>query len=189
MTRLANVTAIILCGGQGRRMGGSDKPLMLHEGRRLIEHIADIVAPLCGEVLISANRNEDTYRTFGEVIADRQPDRGPLEGMAACLHRAQTPWAFVCPGDAPGLSTDVVRRLYQTTINKSVKVTVAHDGSRRQHLHLLLATELADAIDDYLGSGGRSVHGWLDSREAAEVNMADLSGNFVDLDQPGDLDK
>ena len=52
-----------------------------------------------------------------------------------------------------------------------------------------MATELADAIDDYLGSGGRSVHGWLDSREAAEVNMADLSGNFVDLDQPGDLDK
>ena len=40
-----SITAVVLAGGQGNRMGGQDKGLLAFHGRPLIEHILDGLRP------------------------------------------------------------------------------------------------------------------------------------------------
>lgn len=81
-------TALILCGGRATRMGGVDKPLQPFQGRALVSHVIDRVAPQTGgRILISANRHLDDYRRLGHpVLPDPLPDfPGPLAGILAGL--------------------------------------------------------------------------------------------------------
>lgn len=109
---VAGVTGIVLCGGRGRRLQGADKPLMHWRGEALAAQVVRRLRPQVAGMLISANRNLDAYRRLAPVVADALPGhQGPLAGIAAALERCATPWAGVCPGDAPLIPQDLVRRL------------------------------------------------------------------------------
>ena len=84
---LQDLTAVILAGGRGRRMGGSDKGLVELEGRPLIAHILNVIAPQVGTVLINANRNAKQYEAFGYPVVSDTLDgfQGPLAGFG-CHH-------------------------------------------------------------------------------------------------------
>ena len=65
------LTGVILAGGQGRRMGGQDKGLVLFRGIPLYQHVLQRLRPQVDIVMISANRNLDRYQSSGcRVISD-----------------------------------------------------------------------------------------------------------------------
>jgi molybdopterin-guanine dinucleotide biosynthesis protein A len=182
-----SLTAIILCGGAGRRMGGRDKPLLDLDGKPFVAWIAQRLNDRVSHVIISANRNLEAYAGLGEVIPDDGEGRGPLEGIATCAGHCRTPFLFVCPGDAPHLDAAVVDRLAQAQKKTDAPAVVASDGSRRQNLHLLMKSNQGIRIRRYLESGRRSVSGWLDEIGAVAVEMPDLAGSFRDYDSSDDL--
>lgn len=175
------VTAVVLCGGSGRRFAGRDKPLEPLAGRPLVGHVLARLQNQVGAVVISANRNLAAYAQFGyPVVADQLADRGPLAGIQAALsvlgsgvdEAADDQWLFVCPGDAPLLPTDLTERL-RAGLTGSSEIAVPHDGERAQHLFMLLQRSAAEEIGSYLEQGGRSVNGWLAGREVVEVSVPD----------------
>ena len=112
---VAGVTGIVLCGGRGRRLQGADKPLMQWRGEALAAQVVRRLRPQVAGMLISANRNLNAYRRLAPVVADALPGhQGPLAGIAVALERCATPWAAVCPGDAPLIPRDLVQRLAAT---------------------------------------------------------------------------
>lgn len=81
-------TALLLAGGQARRMGGVDKGLQTLHGQPLAAHVLASLAAQSqppARCLISANRHLDAYAALGwPVLADAEPDYpGPLAGIAA----------------------------------------------------------------------------------------------------------
>jgi molybdopterin-guanine dinucleotide biosynthesis protein A len=187
MVESAAITAIVLCGGHGSRMGGRDKPLLEHVGRPMIAHITDALNGAVACVLISANRNLEAYGDFGRVVEDELSDQGPLAGIASCLQQCATEFAFICPGDAPSLDASLVQRLAQALGASDARVAVVHDGQRRQNLHLLMHADVQSEIASYLASGARSVKDWLESMATIDVDCADIAACFADIDAPGDL--
>jgi molybdopterin-guanine dinucleotide biosynthesis protein A len=181
------VTAIVLCGGRGSRMGGRDKPLLEYHGDPIVAHIVDALHGSVAGVLISANRNLKTYGRYGTVVKDELIDHGPLSGIATCLRRCDTEYAFICPGDAPNLDPSMIQRLAQALSSSDTMAAVAHDGQQRQNLHLLLRANAQPDIDAYLTTGGRSVRGWLESAATIEVNCADIAASLTDFDSLEDL--
>lgn len=181
------ITAIVLCGGQGCRMGGRDKPLLEYRGEPIVAHICSALQGSVSAVLISANRNRDKYRSYGAVVADELDDAGPLSGIASCLKHCRTRYAFVCPGDAPNLDGSMVGRLAAALEQADTMAAVAHDGARAQNLHLLLHSNLQEDIAAYLDAGSRSVRGWLDAVAAVVMDCSDLAQSFADIDKPADL--
>ncbi len=72
----SDVTAVILAGGQGRRMGGQDKGLLDFGGRLMIEIIIEALENQRIDIVINANRNQSTYQSYGyPVISDDLKDR------------------------------------------------------------------------------------------------------------------
>lgn len=165
------VTGLILAGGQGSRMGGRDKGLVVYRGRPLIDQVIERIAPQVDELLISANRNLDDYAQRGyRIVTDTPPDfQGPLAGVLAGLRAASHEWVLAAPCDMPHLPDELVARLLGAVQGHSI--VVAADGSRTHPAVMLIHTSLADRLAAYLQSGKRSIHGFQES-------MGFVSGNF-----------
>jgi molybdenum cofactor guanylyltransferase len=192
----ADITGVILCGGEARRMSGVNKSLELLDGTPLVAHVHARLAPQVARVLISANRSPDAYAMYGDrVVPDVTPGQGPLGGLSAVLGavmdaaqaHAATPYLFACPGDAPFLDRSLVQRLADALNDRNADVAVPHDGTRAQHLFLLMRTALQPALTSYLDTGARSVHGWLDTQRVRVVNADDIAVSFTNLNTPQEL--
>lgn len=181
------VTVVILAGGQGSRMGGADKGLVDYQGRPLIEWALDALRPQVNTVLISANRNLDTYAAYGhQVLPDTLPDYpGPLAGVLAALESIETGWLVVVPCDTPHLPADLVARLQQAASQAEVPLAVAADDARTHHTCFIVHADQRAALAAYLANGGRAVRHWQAGLPSVAVTF-DAAG-FANFNQPDDL--
>ena len=152
-----NITAVVLAGGRGRRLGGQDKGLLEIDGRPLIEHILELVTPQVTAVIINANRNQPIYSSYGHpVISDNMTDyQGPLAGFAAALSVCNTDYIITLPCDGPFVPGDLVNRLSAAIEENDADLAVAHDGERMQPVYALIPRSLLGSLQDFLDDGDR----------------------------------
>ncbi|MCA9246683.1 MAG: molybdenum cofactor guanylyltransferase [Planctomycetales bacterium] len=110
-----NRGAIILCGGKSTRMGAS-KAWLRWGDETMLARIVRILAPLGERVVVVAAEGQTLPELPAEIIVarDRNPDRGPLEGLAAGLRALPTDCdtVYVSGCDTPLLRADFVERLF-----------------------------------------------------------------------------
>lgn len=182
------VSAVVLAGGDGRRMQGADKGLITLAGQRLIDQIVQALAQQCHTVLISANRNLDSYRSTGlEVIPDTFPERrGPLAGVASVLPHVQTPLLLCVPCDSPFISNDLCRRLQTALCSAQRPIVVAHDGEKLQPAFCLLRVSVLPGLESYLDGGGRKLDAWYEQLGYLSVDFSDRPEMFININRPED---
>ena len=100
---LLDVTLAILAGGQGRRLGGVPKGLLLRDGRPLLAHLLTLAPRFADSVLVTSY--PEPYQHFGvRTVADVVAQRGAPGGVHAALATARTPWVQVVAADMPFVS-------------------------------------------------------------------------------------
>jgi molybdopterin-guanine dinucleotide biosynthesis protein A len=187
-----NITAVILAGGLGRRMGGVDKGLQLIHGKPMVQQVLNRLQHQVGKVLINANRHLDEYKGFSVPICSDSISgyAGPLAGIQAALLHTTTPYLVSVPCDSPLLPKDLVTRLasamHQHTADAAVAVTGDPDQVQRHPVFLLLKSELRNSLERYLGSGGRKVDDWLASLKCIDVQFDDEMA-FTNVNTPEDI--
>lgn len=145
MTQAFDVTALILAGGQGQRMGGVDKGLQEYHSQPMVEHMLQLVSPVVSEVMISANRNLERYQAFtSKVFCDVSPWQGigPLAGLYSILEAVNTSHLLVVPCDTPCLSEQALLKLISSARNAPAKIHFLESASGRQPLHAILPVAL-----------------------------------------------
>ena len=165
------ITAMVLAGGRGSRMGGADKglqnfngiPLALHtlmrlqmqEGQRL------------GDFMINANRNLGAYEAFGvPVWPDNLADfPGPLGGFLTGLERCETPYLLTVPCDTPRLPLDLAERMATAFDDPATEIAMAaapeNDGQlRTQPVFCLMPVGLLESLTQFTQDGGRKIDAW-----------------------------
>ena len=148
----AEITGLILAGGQGQRMGGSDKGLIDLDGRPLIAYVIARLAPQVSTILISANRNPAHYAALGgaAILPDEVADYpGPLAGILSGLRAATTPWLAVVPCDSPFLPLNLVSRL-AGQVPSSQAIAVIRAGGELQPVFALIPTALHASLAEFL---------------------------------------
>ncbi len=191
MSMPEQITAVILAGGRGRRMGGVDKGLVEFNGRPLIEHVIAAIEGQVRTLMINANRNLVRYQTFGlPVIADSLNDyQGPLAGFLAAMEMAQTPYIVTVPCDGPLLADDLVERLVQARERDAAEIAVAHDGQRMQPVYALIPIALKQSLQDYLAGGDRKIDLWYARHRVALADFSDLPSTFVNINTEEERDR
>jgi molybdopterin-guanine dinucleotide biosynthesis protein A len=195
----AEITGLVLAGGQGRRMGGQDKGLILLEGQAMAQRCAQRLAPQVQCVAISANRHLETYAAWGYPVWPDAPAEfaGPLAGFLAGLTQASTPWVVCVPCDSPFFPTDLVARLCAAQAQEGADVAVvravsdAHESRpQRQPVFCLLPTRLADDLRAFMAQGGRKIDAWLQGHACAEaVYPPEDAPAFFNFNRPEDLSR
>jgi molybdopterin-guanine dinucleotide biosynthesis protein A len=184
--RPGDVTAVVLCGGAGSRLGVTDKTLLPVLGRPLISYTVEALAPQVGELVLACGRDPAPYAALDyRVVTDATPGEGPLGGVAAALRQVGSAWTLVYPGDAPFPDPALVQRLGPTA--RAAGVAVPRTGSQRQNLVLLLARSRAAELVSFYETGGRAVREWLDDLGVEGVDMSDAAGSFLNVNTPADL--
>lgn len=180
------ISAVILAGGQGRRMGGCDKGLTTLCGRPLVAHVRERLVGHVAELLISANRHFDEYRAMGcRVVNDREGGyQGPLMGIWSGMLAATRPWVVIVPCDSPSLPWDLVPRL-AVGIGEH-DIAVAHDGERAHPVVALIRRSLTEDLAVALASGERKVGRWYARHACCHVDFSDCPEAFANLNRPED---
>lgn len=185
-----DVTALILAGGAGRRVGGSDKGLIQWQGRPLVEHVVGRIAPQAGSVLISCNRNLLRYRKIAACITDQRPGfPGPLAGIAVAAGAVKTEFLLLTPCDTPLLPLDLVAKLKAPLMgaNSNVDIAYAHDGVREQYLCAIIRTSLLAGAENCLNQGIHAVKHWYAKEATAAVYFADQTHAFANFNRIEDI--
>ena len=165
------ITAMVLAGGRGSRMGGADKglqnfngiPLALHTLMRLQMQEGKRV----GDFMINANRNLGAYEAFGvPVWPDNMADfPGPLGGFLTGLERCETPYLLTVPCDTPRLPLDLAERMAAAFDDPTTEIAMAaapeEDGQlRTQPVFCLMPVGLLESLTQFTQEGGRKIDAW-----------------------------
>lgn len=97
---ISSIGALILAGGQNRRMNGWHKALLPLYGRTLLEHLAAVFSGF-DEKLIATDMPELAKLAGFTQIADEIPGLGPLGGLSAALTACRSKALVVCACDMP----------------------------------------------------------------------------------------
>ena len=191
MNHRPDITAVILAGGRGSRMGGKDKGLVDFHGKPLIQHVITAIAPQVQHVVINANRNLTDYQGFGyPVIRDSMSDyQGPLAGILAAMQCITTPDLVTVPCDGPMLPGDLVARLIAAREREAAEIAVADDGKRLQPVYALIPARLSHSLEAYLDGGDRKIDLWYARHRLARADFSDAPGTFVNINTPEERDK
>lgn len=182
----ASVCALVLAGGQGRRMGGVDKGLQLFHGRTLtaiaLERLRLQAGGAPGQIAISANRSLALYAAMDvPVWPDTVADfAGPLAGFLGALRQCRQRFDYVLsvPCDSPRFPLDLLQRLSQGMVEQQADIAmplapeIQPDGSVRLHpqpVFCLMRTHLADSLQAFMDAGGRKIGAWTASHRQTKV--------------------
>ena len=183
-----DITAVILAGGQGRRMGGQDKGLIEFNGRPLVATLIDCLQPQIDRILINANRNRDRYQTFGYPVVNDQLDdyQGPLAGFASAMSAVETDFIVTVPCDGPSLGKDYVSTFIDGQTASGAAICVANDGERLQPVHALIKVDLLDSLKAFLDSGERKIDRWYAMHDFVSIDFSHGADMFRNINTPSD---
>ena len=179
----SDITAVVLAGGRGSRMGGVDKGLQNFNGMPLALYTLMRLQPQVGQLMVIANRNLAAYEAFGAPVwPDGLSDyAGPLAGFLTALERCETQWLLTAPCDTPLFPADLAQRLARAAGDAGAEIAMAaareEDGQLRpQPVFCLMRHELLESLAQYTGNGGRKIDTWTAQHRTI----------VVPFDAPGD---
>ena len=106
-----NISAVLLAGGESRRMG-KDKATILFHGKLLWQIQLETLRRLKpAEILVSARTDPSWRPADVQFVADDLPSRGPLSGIAASLAQMRTAHLFALAIDMPFMSEQYLKFL------------------------------------------------------------------------------
>ncbi|WP_113703164.1 molybdenum cofactor guanylyltransferase [Nonomuraea lactucae] len=174
--------AVILAGGEARRLGGVDKPGLAVGGRTLLERVVRAV-PGAGRVVVVGPEREMPGVVF---TREDPPGGGPVPALRAGLREVTAPWLVLLAGDLPFLGPSHVAALLEASgggaVDEGGAVAVDGDGREQWLLGAWDAGVLRAALDGY---AGRSLHGLLAPLVAARVALPGRA--WFDCDTMDDL--
>ncbi len=192
-TQVLKPGAIILAGGQSRRMG-TDKALLRLSpgGPRILEMVLAAVKPLAGEVIISTNRPADYGWTGLPLIEDNYRDCGPLGGLEAGLAASASVINLVVACDMPLLEPALLNFLVKLVPGYQAVVPLNEQG-RAEPLCAVYSKDCLPAIRQRLAANSLKMAGWLadvktlfvPAQKLAEIDPEMRS--FRNLNRPEDL--
>ena len=184
-----DITAIVLAGGQARRMGGRDKGLILLDGRPLVEHVLARIGPQVDHIVISANRNQPAYQRFGwPVISDRNSGyHGPLSGIVSVMQTVTSRCFVSVPCDAPLLPADLVKRLGDALPDSGATCAVAHSGESIQPVFALFKDSAEPALSPFIQAGESKARLWHGRNGSVVVDFSDTPEAFLNINTPDQL--
>ena len=103
-------TAIVLAGGESRRMG-RDKAFLEMHGRTLIEIVIERLVNCFSSVLISGGPSSRYEQLGCEVVPDEYEGAGALGGICSAVAASPSDSSFVVACDMPFVNPQVVQYL------------------------------------------------------------------------------
>ena len=193
------VPAVILSGGQSRRMDRNDKAFLSISDQPLLEIVVDRLRRQTRQVAINTNSNSPKYFKYGLPVLKDQIGGflGPLAGVLTAMEWANDMGynkVATVAVDTPLFPKNLLKKLYQKMeVNNSdiVFAASASDHEQKKVLHPVFGlwkTYLFEDLKNELEKGMRKVTIWSDKHKASYVFFSDPRIDpFFNVNTPHDI--
>ncbi len=197
------VTAVLLAGGSGKRIGGN-KLFLAYGGVHLFEIALGNILNIFQKAVVACQPSDrnDLFTLFGpilrrmnvSVVCDSPSESGPLAGMAAAFALKASDWYFVSGCDMPDIRQSVASLIWSCKTPSS-RVLTPWLGGYPEPLHSFYHADCLSAVESSLEVGERkitSIFQSLDVTAVQEESLQWLPGyrrSFTNINTPDDLKK
>jgi molybdopterin-guanine dinucleotide biosynthesis protein A len=174
------MAAIILAGGENRRMG-ANKAFLEHRGRLFLWSLIAALNPVFPDMIL-VTREPEQYAGFPvRPVRDLYTIRGPLTGIISGLCASGDRYNFCVACDMPFVRTGLVQHLMQAARGWEGAVPVLQGqspagGPMLEPLHAVYDRRSLPAMKRYLLGGGRSLQHMIRSLNVRYMPERELSG-------------
>jgi len=190
----SKVTAILLAGGQSRRMGGGDKCLLNLGGKTVLQRVIDRIGPQVAQLALNANGNPDRFGAYGlpvmpDAVGDfAGPLAGVLTGMEWAAAHSSASHVLTVPTDAPFLPRDLAARLIAPVAEGRAEMTCAESDGRAHPVVGLWPVSLREALRSaMLDEDIRKVDRWTARYRLEQVRFeTEPLDPFFNMNRPDD---
>jgi molybdopterin-guanine dinucleotide biosynthesis protein A len=172
--------AIVLAGGDAKRLDGADKPGIVIGGSTLLDRVIAAAHGAMRVIVVGPKRE-----TAAEVLWTREdpPGGGPVAAIAAGLQLVEESWCLVLAADLPEIAPAVPLLL---TAAARVDASVLMRGETRNHLAAVWRVpalrSAIGALDTVHGAAARRLYNGVDV-----VDVTDEKGWGMDCDTWDDV--
>lgn len=134
-----SLSALILAGGKGKRMGFQEKALLDIDGRPLISYVIRRLEKVVGDIIISVRdkaQKELLMSVLPEYayVCDIHKNTGPLSGIISGLSACKEEYCFIAACDMPFINEKIVEMLFDMSKNHDAAI-VRRENGRIETLH------------------------------------------------------
>jgi len=169
------VTALVLAGGRGKRIGGN-KPGVELAGMSLLQWVVNAVEGIADRIVFSVAPDQELppiqMRRPAVVCEDMLPGRGPLTGIFSGLQAANADHVLAVPCDAPFLQPELLRALWSQRHRYDAVIPVV-DG-HPQTLVAVYGRSCVTPIEIALNSGDLSMRTLLQGLSVRYMSEQEL---------------
>lgn len=189
------VVGLILAGGEGRRMGYQNKGLLPFQGRSLVAHVVDRIAPQVDQLYLSANRDLESYKALDLPVISDDPQwqgSGPLAGIASLLpYLEEDQVVQIVSCDGPFIPMNLVEMLGKglNLLQREDLAIRAVYPSTKERGHYLYMQALAgdlQVVESVLAAGDLRIRALLKQLSAAPIYFENEAA-FINCNRPQDL--
>jgi molybdopterin-guanine dinucleotide biosynthesis protein A len=173
--------AIVLAGGDARRLGGADKPGQRIGERTLLEHVVAAVPTAASVVVVGPRRDVPRQVVWAR---ENPPGGGPVAAVAAALPLTTADTVVLLAGDLPWIHGAIAPLLAELDAHECA-VLVDAAGRRNPLASAWRRDALHRAVRAVGATAGAAAHALLDGVDVGEV--ADSGGWGEDCDTWDDL--
>ena len=178
-----SLSALILAGGQSRRMG-QDKALVKIQGIPMLLRVCSVAQAALDETLylyiVTAwpERYQSLTPKGCQFIQEMDP-QGPLNGFAQGLAHIKTEWVLLLACDLPKIKASTLRSWAETLpeFPPSVMALVPRRATQKEKGWEPLCAFYRRAslyhLQQFLNQGGRSFQAWLSQLSVQELALTD----------------
>lgn len=169
----SGASAVVLAGGQSRRLG-QDKSLLILDGQPLLLRTLDRLAGLSDDLIVVAN-DPGRYAHLqlpARLVPDERPGVGSLMGIYSGLSVARYGHALVVACDMPFLNVPLAR--YLLSLRPGYDVVIPHSGDGLEPLHAVYGRSCLPAIEQVLAQGRRRIIAFFEQVRVRRVPQDEI---------------
>ena len=187
-------TAIILAGGSGSRMNGSDKARIVVDTVPIIERNVQLLSQWFAEVLIVSGSSRRYEYPGVRSVCDDQPGCGPLMGLYSGLRASSHALNFVTACDMPYLNELLVRFMMDKADSDGADVVVPIVDDYPEPLMAVYNKRVLPVVQQNLQANRRKMTSFFDEVDLYAIPETQIAAfdpqrySFVNINTPEDLD-
>lgn len=150
---------LVLAGGRSTRMG-CDKAGLVLEGQTLLDRHIGLLRQLGASRVMVSRAAPGGVSGADEVLVDREPGRGPVEGVALALGSSRNAHLLVVAVDLPGLDGGWGREILARAVHGRGVVPKTNRGW--EPLAAIYPIECAKELEARICAGQFGLQAWLE---------------------------
>lgn len=184
-------TAVILAGGQSRRMGFDKQNLMVLRENIVRKSIREM-SQTFPDIIVVTNTPEKYRGLPVRVAADRFKDCGPLAGLEVGLAEAQSDYVFLRACDMPLYHDGYVRHMMACLKKEAALIATTEIKGQIEPFNSFYHRALLKEVQDQLKTGRRTFRAVMDRHvlccipEAVARRFDPTLSHFVNLNTKED---